>query len=169
MLAFYNVEDRKRFDDLGDKVEFLSFQLIAFYVGGIITTCLYEKAYVFIPLTFVYQIGISYGLMSNYYGATGKEHHYKLVYDQKLTVLIKSSIMNSICQYIIVVLAYYLRSKLHMSISQAAIAKESLKVIVNRLNEAIIIKTSNGTIGYSNDIGINIIKSISHGIFNNDA
>lgn len=25
LLAFYNMEDRKRFDDLGDKVAFLSF------------------------------------------------------------------------------------------------------------------------------------------------
>lgn len=106
--------------------------------------------------------------MSNYHGATGKEHHYELVYDQKLGALIYSSIINSIVQYIIVVVAYYLKSKLHMSMSQAAIAKESLKVIVNRLNEAIFIKTSNGTIGYCNDTGIKIIRSISQGIFNND-
>lgn len=41
----------------------------------------------------------------------------------------------------------------------------SLKVIVNHLNQAIILKTEDGKVAYCNDVGLNFISSISYNLF----
>ena len=46
-------------------------------------------------------------------------------------------------------------------------AKLSLKVVVNSLNEALILRTEDGNIGYCNSQGLRIMKLLSHGLFQN--
>ena len=44
----------------------------------------------------------------------------------------------------------------------------NLKVIINNLNQAIILKTEDDNIGYCNDFGLSIVHSISENLFEND-
>ena len=41
----------------------------------------------------------------------------------------------------------------------------SLEVIINHLNQAIILKTENGNVGYCNDVGLSFIRSIAEKLF----
>ena len=49
--------------------------------------------------------------------------------------------------------------------SQLSVAKESYKVIVNQLNEAIILRMEDGNLGYCNRQGIRLIKPLTKGLF----
>lgn len=63
--------------------------------------------------------------------------------------------------YIVFMVLLYKQTKLYNTMSKFSIAKESLKVIINQLNEAIILKNADGTLGYCNEIGIQLLKPAS--------
>lgn len=52
--------------------------------------------------------------------------------------------------------------------TQLTLAKESLKVIVNELNEAIILRTENGNFGLCNKLGLEILHPLVNKTFPND-
>lgn len=71
-------------------------------------------------------------------------------------------------QYAVVCTISYYRIQSHRSMSQLSVAKLSLKVILNHLNEAIILRSEDGTIGYCNDLGLQLIRKVSKQTMHND-
>ena len=62
----------------------------------------------------------------------------------------------------------YFRQLLHGELSKLTVVKMSLNLIVNHINQAVILKTESGSIGFCNQIGLSFIKTISDNIFPND-
>lgn len=54
-----------------------------------------------------------------------------------------------------------MQTQLSKYVSQLQLTKESLNIIVNHLNQAIFLKNERGSIIYSNDLGLKLIKSIN--------
>ena len=71
--------------------------------------------------------------------------------------VIKKAIQFLIFQYCCYFMILYYRTQLHKSIGQLQLAKESLRVIVNELNEGIILRTPNGNFGFCNRLGRRVI------------
>lgn len=70
-------------------------------------------------------------------------------------------ILHLIIQYIASYLIIYFRTQLNRLVGQLDVAKMSLSVIINKVNQAIILRTQDGSLGYSNENGIKFLKSIS--------
>jgi len=126
-----------------------------------VPTCLCERAFVFIPLTLIYQGAISLSLVADYYLTSGQIDHYKYIYENKKASVIRVTLIHQFIQYVVLFVVSYFEAKIHLSLGQLAVAKESLRVTVNNLNEAIIIRTQEGIIGYCNAHGLKIVKSIA--------
>ena len=60
-------------------------------------------------------------------------------------------------QYAAVISIIYLNDKIKVILCQLQVTKLSLRVIVNHLNQALFLRTEDGKLSYSNDIGIKII------------
>ena len=61
----------------------------------------------------------------------------------------------------------YKGKQVQESINQLSVAKITLKKVVNHLNEALIIRSKNGSIGFCNDLGLRLIRKMSEGLFDN--
>lgn len=83
--------------------------------------------------------------------------------------MVKVTFANILLQYMTLLIITYFQTKLYKSVGQLTVAKESLKVIVNQLNEAIILKTEDGNIGYCNKLGISIIRPIARNYFRSES
>lgn len=73
-----------------------------------------------------------------------------------------------IVQYVPIIHINYHRKVQQGQINQLSVAKLSLKVIMNNLNQAVILRTEDGKIGYCNLIGLHFVKQVSQGTFEND-
>ena len=63
-----------------------------------------------------------------------------------------------VVQYIVVLIVNYLDDQIKLVLSQLQIAKLSMRVIVNHLNEALFLRTEDGRLSYCNELGTRIIK-----------
>ena len=80
-------------------------------------------------------------------------------------VVVTLALMNMVTQYVLVMLLRYILGKFYKVISQQMLTKLSLKVIVNHLNQAIIIRSDTGRIVFCNHLGLNFIQLISGDLF----
>lgn len=71
-------------------------------------------------------------------------------------------------QYIAVCTILFQRTKVQASINQLSIAKINLKVMINHLNEALILRTEDGRVGYCNNLGLQFISSIASKVFDEE-
>lgn len=126
---------------------------------------MFERPAFYIPVTFVYQTSISYGLTAVFYQSAGVENYLSYVYQKKLGMVLMITFFHSFVQYFGCFLIMYFRSQLNNSVAELQIAKMSLKVIMNHLNSALILRQEDGTIGYCNQLGLKIIEKACQGVF----
>lgn len=82
------------------------------------------------------------------------------VKDEKLSMVLTQFV---VLLYIVTQLTFMLqifKCMILQTTNQLQLFLENFKVIVNSFNEAIISKTENGTIGYCNKHGLNLISAI---------
>ena len=58
-----------------------------------------------------------------------------------------------------------MRSMIYESINQLTVAKLSLRVAVNHMHEAIILRTEGGGIGYLNETAVNLVSRTCRQVF----
>lgn len=165
ILPWFNLENRATFKDIGKLVQFNQLQTLGLIAGVIIPVTIYERPAFYIPVTLVYQISISYGLVAVFYQIAGVENYISYVYQKKIGMVLMITFFQSFVQYVGCFLILFFRTQLNISVSELQIAKLSLKVIMNHLNSALIIRQEDGTIGYCNKLGLNIIEKACQGVF----
>lgn len=52
--------------------------------------------------------------------------------------------------------------------NQLQVARLSMRVIMNNLNEAIFLRTEDGKLSYCNYLGVKIVQTVCTGLFDND-
>ena len=68
-----------------------------------------------------------------------------------------------IIMYTAIVLVIYLRNQNKVNLNKIQVAKISLRVIMNHLNEAVFLRTDEGKLSYCNDHAVRIVeKACSH-------
>ena len=83
---------------------------------------------------------------------------YKYIWKNEKIQVLKMTMLHMFGTYTVFMVILYKQTKLYNTMSKFSIAKESLKVIINQLNEAIILKNADGTLGFCNEIGIQLLK-----------
>lgn len=119
---------------------------------------LYEISYVQIPLSIFYHFSMNFGLIRLFYKQTGQENSYNFVVSNKLVFVILLTFSSLVVQYGVFTIISYMFSKIYLMINQLELARLSLRVIVNHLNEAIFLRSEDGSLCFSNELGIKIIK-----------
>ena len=72
----------------------------------------------------------------------------------KLGQILQFGLTKLVLQYIVVLIILYFKTQLQKSVNNLSLAEETLKVIVNELNEAIFLRSENGNLGFGNKIGL---------------
>ena len=135
---------------------------------GLVTICMVNRARVHIPASIAYQFFLSYASLHLFYEQDGQEKPLEYVYQKKLGLCMSVTVIYLFIQYVTVIIVKYFRQELHGELSQLTVVKMSLKVIVNHINQAIILKTEKGSIGFCNDFGLSLVKTISNQLFQDD-
>lgn len=168
IVPWFNFEDRKKWDDIGNIIQYNQPQTIA-VLALIIVMSLQESAAFYIPVSALYQFFMCWGQFVIYYQKTGHENY--LMYSLKKRIV--HIIMNMIVSFLLAqTCSIYVVKKNKLdareSTTQLSVAQISLKKVVNHLNEAIILKNKEGNIGFCNDLGIRLIHKVASGAFTNE-
>lgn len=70
--------------------------------------------------------------------------------------------------YVIALTVIRMMNQNKLSVTQMQVAKLSMRVIINHLNEALFLKSEDGHLSYANDLGTHIIAKTSDHLFNNN-
>ena len=78
--------------------------------------------------------------------------------ENELGSVIRLAAMLVLWQYLASVTIIYIIDKNSMIMNQLQVAKLSLRVIMNHLNEALFLRSDDGRLSYCNDLGVKIVK-----------
>ena len=169
LFIILDFAERTFLDDLSEVIINQQMLTIAFFCVYFIPFCILEKAYVHVPMSIIYQILIQFALFSMFYGQQlGHEKRFSYVWENQMRNVLKMAMLFVLCQYCCYFMILYYRTQLHKSIGQLQLAKESLRVIVNELNEGIILRTEEGNFGFCNKLGLKLIEPVKQDLFPND-
>ena len=101
---------------------------------------------------------MNFGIIRLFYHKNGQEGSYRYVVDRKLAYVFFLTFCTLMVQFGALLVISYMFSKIYLMINQLELAKLSLRVIVNHLNEAIFLRSEDGSLSFSNELGIKIIK-----------
>lgn len=73
-----------------------------------------------------------------------------------------------ISQYICTFTIVYLIKKNTLNLNQLQMAKLSLRILLNHLNEALFMRSDDGRLSYCNNLGAKIIKKSSQNCFSSE-
>ena len=79
--------------DIGDRLEFKHFQMLAVLTGGMFPTCLCESAWFFMPITLMYQFVLSFDMVADYYEISGQDDHLNFVFKEKILTVIRLTLI----------------------------------------------------------------------------
>ena len=132
-------------------------------VGFFLPICWIERVCLHLPLTLVYNFATCFGMVASFYHNKnqGKFGKYEFTIDHEIPLISIMTISQLILQYCVVIVVTLMQTQLSKYVSQLQLTKESLNIIVNHLNQAIFLKNERGSIIYSNDLGLKLIKSIN--------
>ena len=128
-----------------------------------------EKYYVHLPMTLLYQFAINFAQMASYYQCIGTKDSLSYVLQNKLYPICVGAISMTSLQCVAWVSVTYLNDKIKLILCQLQVAKFSMRAIVNHLNEALIVRTEDGQLSYSNDLGIRIFEKACEDVFRNQS
>lgn len=111
---------------------------------------LYERLAINLPFAFIYMLAIGYGVIALFYQNSGVQDYISFVYQKKLGMVLMITFFQMFVLYAGCTVIMYFRSQLNRSVAGLQVAKLSLKVIMNNLNSALILRSEDGTIGYCN-------------------
>ena len=80
MLPMFNVGNAKKMEDLGSVIQFGQLQFIGFFTGLLVPICMFERAVFHVPVSLLYNITFSFGLVSLYYGVSGQNEEIVFVF-----------------------------------------------------------------------------------------
>ena len=84
---------------------------------------------------------MNFGLIYIYYEQSNKEITHYDVLKSEVKPIIFITITNFFCQYVVALVITYYKTNIARSSNQIAVAKATLDVILNNLNEAIVVRT----------------------------
>ena len=91
-----------REEDTGNRLEWQHYHQLGLFCSIIVPTCLCEQALLYVPLTFIYQSCISLSMVADYFETSGQVDHYNYIYQNKLSSVIKVTLINELMKYIVV-------------------------------------------------------------------
>ena len=103
-----------------------------------------EPWYFHLPATIVFQFFISFSQITFFYGKANIENHVEFVYENKMGKIILMVISQLFISYSCSLTSIYLINKNDMILKQLNVAKQTLKVVVNHLNQALFLRNDDG-------------------------
>lgn len=166
ILPWLNFEDRKTFDDMANVVTFSKLQMLAIQ-SMLCVVIVQEKFYVQIPYCLICQLLMSYSQICLFIYKIGVENTLEFVLENKLRQTIQLTIQNHVIIYIISLTVICMMNQNKLILTQMQVAKLSMRVIINQLNEAIFVKSEDGHLCYSNHLGLKILDKTCIDIIEN--
>ena len=100
---------------------------------------------------------MSYSQTCLFLQKNGVEDRLYHVITKKIGPVIYCTILQLIIHYIASMTIIFLMNQNKLILSQLQVAKLSMRVLVNHLNEAIFLKCEDGKLSYCNDLGVKIV------------
>lgn len=122
----------------------------------LISVC--ETYRIHLPTSVFYQFFMAYGQIASFYEKDNVNDHFKFVIGNKIFPVILLFVLNLFFQYIVSLTVVYLTDQNKLIMSQLQVARLSLRVIMNHLDEALFLRTDDGKLGYSNTLGVKIVE-----------
>ena len=101
---------------------------------------------------------MAYGQITSFYEKDNVNDHFKFVIANKIFPVVLLFVLNLYFQYIVSLTVVYLTDQNKLIMSQLQVARLSLRVIMNHLDEALFLRTDDGKLGYSNSLGVKIVE-----------
>lgn len=109
-----------------------------------------EPWFINIPASIIFELAISYGQITLFYERERKEPSFQYVFENELSKVIVLACLYMMISYAASISVIYLNNKTDLILNQLQVARLTLRVVMNHLNEAIFLLTDEGMLCYSN-------------------
>ena len=117
LFIVYNLEGKQELKNLSELVENTQAQTLGLQLLFFIPMSLSERAIVHIPVSMIYHSVYHFGMMALFYQHNGVKDHFNFIYKNKLSGVVKFTIVQMAIQYFTVLVVTYFKTKLYKSVS----------------------------------------------------
>lgn len=165
--SLYNLGDRQIFYEKTFAIRFCMAENITLFLQLVIMSSV-ESIYTSMPLSFFYQVLIALGEMVLLTDGGVSKKGLEANVNLHLRSALKLGASQLFGQYIAVTAYVYINNLVKLGLGQLQVAKVSMRMLINHLNEALFLRTDDGKLSYCNDLGIRIIRQACSEMFDSE-